>query len=45
MTCGQWRIDGAGDLNGRMMRDPQSHAWMTEAKARRTELLERVGIR
>ena len=44
MTCGEWRIDGAGDLSSRIMRDPRSHAWMTEAKTRRKELLMRVGV-
>lgn len=44
MTCGQWRIDGAGDLNGRIMRDPRTMVWLQEAQQRRTELLERAGV-
>ena len=44
MTCGHWRIDGAGDLNGRIMRDPRTKVWLKEARDRRTELLERAGV-
>lgn len=44
MICGEWKIDGAGDLNGRIMRDPRTREWLAEATAKREELMTRAGL-